>query len=145
MLTAKKAQASAKGIRNTSQIDWQWVQRTVAASEPPRLLGVPAHIKLCQKLGGGKDQVLVMETVAYLEAAMPSGRVVNGSFLEKPASLKISPSDLIPHIINACGIANDAGSKVRHNVGCLVDGHVGSLMGNHSERAQGERDDPQSA
>ena len=130
LLTAKKAQASAKSNHKTKQIDWHWVQRTVAASSPPRLLDVPAHIKFCQKWGGGEDQVLVMETVAYLEAAMPSGRIVNGNFLEKLARLKIAPSDLIPHTIHACVIANAVGNKAHENVGCTVtDVHVRSLVG----------------
>ncbi len=64
-LTAKRAHVSAKGNKQTKHIDWQWVQRTAAASEPPRLGDVPAHIKLCQGRGGGEDQVLVMETVEY--------------------------------------------------------------------------------
>ena len=110
-------------------VDWEWVQRNVAASEPPRLTDIPAHIKFLQKWGWGENQRFMLHTLRCLEVAMPAGRIVSGPFIERLATLKFPPSEMIPLMVHACLIAQAIGDKHRDNVACsLTDGHIKSMQ-----------------
>ena len=90
LFTAKKAQELTIGHGSNKQPDWDRVQKAVAASEPPRLIDVPCHIKFLKKWGGGKGQRFTMDTVEYLENKMVEDRIVSGTFLEKLANTKLA-------------------------------------------------------
>ena len=114
---------------NNQAIDWAWVQRTVAATEPPRLVDVPAHIKFLKIWGGGADQHFILQTLDYIEQNMQPGRIVNGQFLEKLASVKCSVSDMMPRIVHACLMVQATGHKERESVGLTIsDAHVKSIQ-----------------
>ena len=128
LLTSTKAIDSARTAKN-GQPDWDAVKRAVAASEPPRMNDIPAHCKFIQKFGGTSDHRYLMDMISYLDKAMPEGRIVSGNFLEKLASLRMPPKELIPRIANACVIAQACGDKERESVGCTInEGHVKSLI-----------------
>ena len=130
LFTARKAKDNLKGKGSNKEPDWDHVQRAVAASEPPRLCDVPSHIKFLQKWGGGCSQHLVLESLEYIESRMPNDRIVNGNFLEKLASLKLAPSELMPRMVHACILLQAMGPKERECVGCTVtEAHVKSLQG----------------
>ncbi len=115
--------------------DWEFVQRAVAASEPPRIIDIPEHIKFLQKWGGGKSQQFVFKTMEYLEIKMPSGRIVGGPFIERLADLKLAPSKLMPKTIHACLMAQAVGEKDRDGVACNVtEAHVKSLATSNLEK-----------
>ena len=113
-LTAQKAvESAADNKRHNKPIDCSLVGSTVAASEPPRICDVPAHIKFCQKWGGGEKQSLVFETLDFIELNMPSGRIINGPFFDKLAGRNFPPSELVPRMVHACVIAQAIGTKER--------------------------------
>ena len=58
--------------------------------------------------------------LAYLDLAMPEGRIVSGWFLDKLGSLKLAPAELIPRIAHACVIAQACGDKERENCGITI-------------------------
>jgi hypothetical protein len=110
-------------------VDWNWVQKQVVASEPPKILDVPAHIKFCQVWGGGTRQKMMTETMDYIQTAMVSERVVSGSFFEKLAQLKFPPHELIPRTVHACLITQAVGPRERDHVGTtLTEPQIKSLM-----------------
>ena len=117
MLTATKAIESSSAGKKP---DWNAIQRAVAASEPPRLNDIPAHCKFLQKYSGGKNNKYLMDMLAYLDLAMPEGRIVSGWFLDKLGSLKLAPAELIPRIAHACVIAQACGDKERENCGITI-------------------------
>ena len=94
MLTSTKAIESARGSA-TGTTDSDAVKRAVAASEPPRVNDIPAHCKFLQRYGG-TDHKFLMDMLAYLDTAMPDGRIVSSNFLEKLASLILPSNDLGP-------------------------------------------------
>jgi len=77
---------------NKGTVDWEWVQRAVAQSQPPRLADLPMHIKFAKKWGGGDNQMFVRELVEYLKLKMPTGRIVSGHFLKTCASVNLPPN-----------------------------------------------------
>ena len=103
MVTAQKAAESAHSNR-VRVIDWDWVQRAVVATEPPRLTDVPAHIAFCQKWGGGVNQTFTKNTVNYLNESMRPDRIVSGSFLKSLGNLKCTPQDVerLVYTVHAC-------------------------------------------
>ena len=112
-------------------IDWNWVTKQVVASEPPRVLDVPGHTAFLQKWGGGSRQQLIMDTLDYINMAMPPGRIVSGSFFEKLGALKFAPGELddMAMVVHGCVMANATCPKDRENVGIAVsEAHVKSLM-----------------
>lgn len=127
MLTSVKARESA--LENKGNPDWNSVKRSVAASEPPRINDVPAHCKFIQKYGGNAtEHRYIMDMLACLDASMPESRIVAGSFMDKLASLKLPPKEMIPRMAHACVILQACGPKVREDVGCtLTEGHIKSL------------------
>lgn len=131
----QRAIDSAK--ENHGKIDWSGVSKAIAASEPPRIADIPAHVSFLQKWGGSPTkQHLIMQTLSYLELEMHGDRIVSGSFLGKLASLKLAPAELMPYMVHACVIANAIGDKERENVGCTVtEAHVKSLAGNNKKDA----------
>jgi hypothetical protein len=126
LLTSTKALESARN--NNGKIDWDYVKRAVAASEPPRINDVPAHCRFIQKYGGA-DHKYSMDMLELLDIVMPSGRIVSGYFLDKLASLKLPPKDMIPRMAHACVLAQACGVKERESVGTtLTEGNVKSLV-----------------
>jgi len=117
--------------KNKKVIDVAWVMRQVAASQPPRLPDVPAHVRFCQRWGGGRNQHLLRDLMEYLHMAMPSGRIVSGSFLDKLASMKLTAGDLMERTVHACVMAQATNPKERENVGTSVtEIHVKQLQAN---------------
>ena len=53
MTVAERAAMSFK--RNDGNVDWAWVERSVAMSEPPRIEDLPAHAKYVKQFGGGSQ------------------------------------------------------------------------------------------
>ena len=109
------AKTCKKGI-----IDWAWIQKTVASSQPPRIMDVPAHISFCAKWGGGATQHFMKDTLEYLENKMPSGRIVVGPFLEALSGLKLSPADVMPYTVHGCLMLQAVNGRNRDNIACLL-------------------------
>ena len=139
-MTIHYAKKSAQD--NKGKIDWEWVKKAVAKTEPPRMQDVPAHVKFLTKYGGGaQTQHLMLRTMRILEMKMPSGRIVSGSFFDRVASLKLPPKEEMPHVMHGCIILQAIGDKERESIGSIVtDAHVRSLAGNKkSRRFKGEQ------
>ena len=133
LLTAAKARESADA--NNNKTDWQVVKRSVAASAPPRVNDIPSHCKFISKYSGPKNKHL-MDMISYLDLAMPEGRIVSGVFLEKLATLKSAPNEMIPRIAHACVIAQACGDKERESCGNTIgDANVKSLTTSCKENA----------
>ena len=100
---------------------------------------VPAHCKFLQRYGG-TDHKFLMDMLAYLDTAMPEGRIVSGNFLDKLATLKLAPKEMLPRVAHACVIVQACGEKERESVGStLNEGHVKSLTTSRKAAAlQGE-------
>ena len=127
-LTSSQARLSYEKTGN-KRVDWDWVQHSVVASEPPRLQDVPAHMAFCKAWGGGESQPYMKKTFDYLNAVMPAGRIVSGSFLQKLASLKFPPRELAPIVVHACVMTQAVLSAEREQIGVSVtDNHVRSLV-----------------
>ena len=60
--TVQTAVECAKNSKGKA-IDWDSVERNVAASEPPRLRDVPSHVKFLSKYRGGTKQQLAKKTL----------------------------------------------------------------------------------
>ena len=105
------------------------------ASEPPRLLDIPHHISFLKIYGGGAGrQVYLDKLFEYINVAMPTGRIVSGSFLGKLAALKFRPAEMIPLTVLGCVMAQAVLPKDRENVGMSVtEGNVRSLMTDKKE------------
>ena len=73
-----KACESAKS--NGGVPNWDWVERAVAASEPPNIANIKDHISFIRKWGGGNDQRFIVDMMDFIEEKMPNGRVVSGFF-----------------------------------------------------------------
>lgn len=125
--TALKGCESAKN--NKGVFDWQWVEKSVAASEPARLADIADHIKFQNKWGGGIDQHLVRDCMDFIEAKMPSGRIISGSFFAELGSLKFAPADMMPHTVYAVVYAQAVlNGRIKENVGQTIEkNHVKSL------------------
>ena len=119
MQVAEKATESSKR-NSTGAIDWEWVQRAVAKSEPPRINDLDAHIRYAKRWGGGVSQVFIRELIEALKCKMPEGRIVNGSFFQHLASVKATPNELTPRLINAMVLLNATGAAVQENIGTTV-------------------------
>ena len=121
-----EARSSAKQF---GRPNWDKCKRSVAASQPPRLGDIEGHAKFLQKYGGDEiNYPHTYEMISCLETAMPEGRIVSGSFMEKIASLKASPKELTPRLAHALVIAQACGEKEREGVGLsITENHVKSL------------------
>ena len=128
-MTIQFAKQSA-GSNKKGSIDWDWVGKAVAKTEPPRVRDIPAHVAFLKLYGGGsKTQHMIERTMSYLELAMPSSRIVTGTFFEKLSAHKCSPSELIPHVLHGLIMMQACGPKTREDVGMTVtDPMVKSLQ-----------------
>ena len=139
LFTVQTAVESAKNSRD-KMIDWDAVERNVAASEPPRLRDVPSHVKFLSKYGGGTKQQLAKKTLTILESLMPENRIVSGNFFDELAKLKLPTKELLPNIMHACVLLQATNKAERENVGNAVTaGMIKSLASkNNSKAKEGE-------
>jgi hypothetical protein len=104
------------------------VQRQVVASEPPKILDVPSHLKFLQKYGGGVKQQMTFSTMSYI-ASCPVTHVVTGAWLDKLASLTFGLNDKVVRCIHAVLMAQATGPRSKHGVGSnITEQQVKSLM-----------------
>ena len=127
LATAAKACDSAQN--NDGKFDWDWVEKSVAASEPPRLMDIADHISFLKKWGGGVKQHLAIDMMDFIEAQLPSGRIVSGNFFRSLSYLKFPPAEMMPHTVYACLFAQAVlPYKIKENVGLSIEtNHVKSL------------------
>ena len=114
MTTITFATESFKSNKGT--IDWSWVERATATSEPPRVEDIPMHISFLKKYGGSPSTMhLVHRTLQFLDLAMPSGRIVSGNFFGAISSLKLPPHELMPNTMHAVLMLHAVGEKCYEN------------------------------
>ena len=116
-ITAQKVVESGKA--GNGKIDWNWVKRSVVASEPPTILDIPSHLKFLQKFGGGVKQHIAFSTLSYI-ANSSAAHVVSGSFIEALAALKFNVDDHVVRCIHGVLMAQATGPKEKHGVGSSI-------------------------
>ena len=98
---ARLAQANSKSKSQGTVVDWEKVQRMVRQSAGPYVRDAPGHIGFLKKYGGGADQVLAKDLIAYLNVRMPAGRKVSGDIIDRVGEIPMTPDFCIPHFCNA--------------------------------------------
>jgi len=101
-----------KNLDATGQIDFNAVKKQVIRSQPPRVADIPDLVEYCRVWGGLPTGVFVDE-LSTLCAALPSDRIVSGSFLKWMANLKnaFPTRDLPSHFVNAVTYAHAQASE----------------------------------
>ena len=115
--TVQKAIAKTIGSGSQTQPDWHSVLAIVAASSPPFLADLPSHVNFLKKWGGGLKQQLALDTLEYIAKAMPQGRIVHGSFIEKLAALKFEVKEQMPYMVHALLLLQACGDKEKTVLG----------------------------
>ena len=98
---ARLAEGNAKRGAQGTVVDWDKVSRLVRQTAPPFIRDVPGHIGFLKKYGGGAQQTLAKELIAYLNLRMPAGRKVSGHFIDQVGKIPMTPDFSIPHFANA--------------------------------------------
>lgn len=101
-----------KNLDATGRIDFNAVKKQVIRSQPPRVADIPDLVEYCRVWGGLPTGVFVDE-LSTLCAALPSDRIVSGSFLKWMANLKnaFPTRDLPSHFVNAVTYAHAQASE----------------------------------
>ena len=128
MFTAQKAQTHTRSLDGVKVPDWDFVEKVVAQSEPPRLTDIPQHIKFLKKFGGGCSLHLIRQSLEYLESRMPEGRIVSGNFFDVLCKVKLAPHEQMVRLVYGCLFLQALGPDTREAVGSTVtEGNVRSL------------------
>ena len=85
------ATRASEHIKSTNKVDWSLIARNHAKARPPCIGYIDAHVKLCQKYGGGASMQFIHELSGSLRMRMGLHRSVSGSFIKKFAEFRKHP------------------------------------------------------
>ena len=103
--------------------------RGALATQPPRMLDVPAQVEFCLKWGGGKEQPFSIDACKFIKLKKGVNHIVGASTFESLNKLVLQVGDMCPHFVVAILKCSATRGKARSGVGLHInDGDIKSIM-----------------